>query len=316
MNLVINRSSKFVGMGLAILVTVSLGALTFLSAVSHGEIKLASGKGKIILTARKSDVAPATIAGLDESLPVPSDTFFVLVIGNDYRPGVEGKRADSIHLLGINPKEKKASMINFPRDTNVAIPGHGTNKINAANAFGGSELTAKTLEQLTGVSISYTLETDFAGFTVLIDSLGGLDVNVEKAMKDSNSGSNFSPGVTHMNGATALSYSRDRHSFPIGDLQRSQNQGHLLIAALTEMQTKKNSTTSKFEAAYAITKNVQLKNLSLSDVYYLMELASDLKPADVSNITVPWAGSEKLAPKANDLFNDFKDNGIINTYTP
>lgn len=312
----VKKVSKFFSLSLAVLITLSLGAIGFMSAVSHGEIKLASGKGKIILTARKIDTSPATIAGSDESLPVPSDVFFVLVIGNDFRPGVEGKRADSIHLLGINPKEKKASMINFPRDTNVAIPGHGRNKINAANAYGGSELTAQTLEQLTGVIISYTLETDFAGFTTLIDSLGGIDVNVEKAMHDSNSGSNFSPGVTHMNGASALSYSRDRHSFAIGDLQRSQNQGHLLIAALSQLETKKGSATAKFEAAYAITKNVQLKNLSLSDVYFLMELASDLKPSEVSNITVPWQGSEKLAPKATDLFNDLKDNAVINTYIP
>ena len=47
-----------------------------------------------------------------------------------------------------------------------------------------------------------------------------------------------------------------------------------------------------------------------------MELASDLKPSEVSNITVPWQGSEKLAPKATDLFNDFKDNAVINTYIP
>lgn len=308
--------SKIIGTCIAVIITLSLITLGFMSAITHGQISLASGKTKIIITSRKSITPPANSPGLDESLPIPSDVFFVLVIGNDYRPGVEGKRADSIHLLGINPKEKKASMINFPRDTNVAIPGHGNNKINAANAYGGSELTAKTLEQLTGVSISYILETDFAGFTTLIDTLGGIDVNVEKSMHDSNSGSDFEPGTIHMNGATALSYSRDRHSFPIGDLQRSQNQGHLLLAALSQMETNQSSTTSKFEAAYAITKNVQLKNLSLSDVFYLMELASDLNPSEVSNITVPWQGSEKLAPKAKDLFNDFKDNGIIDSYVP
>ena len=300
---------------LVCLITLALLGIGLMSAVTHGQINLASGDGKLIITSRNSQNVKSSLSG-EIVLPVRSDVFFILVIGNDYRPGVEGKRADSIHLIGINPTEKSASIINFPRDTNVAIPGYGNNKINAANAFGGSELTAATLEQLTGVAISYTLETDFAGFTSLIDALGGLTVTVDQAMQDSNSGSDFSPGDIQMGGASALAYSRDRHSFVIGDLQRSENQGQLLIFALREMQNVKNKSTNKFEAAYAISQHVQMKNLALADVFYMMELASEIKLENISNITVPWAGSEKLAPRASDLFNDFKDNGVINTYAP
>ncbi|MBP9115916.1 MAG: LCP family protein [Acidimicrobiia bacterium] len=307
-------ASLFSGLIICI-VTLSLLSIGFLSAVTTGQINLASPKGKLIITARHLQ-SNRNLAKNSIVLPVRSDVFYLLVIGNDYRPGVEGKRADSLHLLGINPGEKKVSMINFPRDTNVAIPGHGTNKINAANAFGGSELTAQTIEQLTGVSISYTLEADFAGFTSLIDSLGGLEVTVDKEMHDKNSGTDFSPGTIRMGGASALAFSRDRHSFSNGDLQRSQNQGQLLIYALREMQNVKNSTPNKFESAFAITQHIQLKNLSLSDIFFMMELATEINIDNISNITVPWQGSNTLAPRASDLFNDFKDNAIIDTYVP
>ena len=295
-----------------VLITISLLAISVLSATTHGQINLASSN-KIVITARNVNLNKNSIQN-NSVLPVNSDVFFVLVIGNDYRPGVDGKRADAIHLIGVNPTANKVSMLDFPRDTNVNIPGHGKNKINAANAFGGSELTAQTIEQLTGVKISYTLETDFAGFIGLINSLGGLEVTVDRPMHDKGSGSNFDPGTIHMDGGAALAFSRDRHSFTTGDLERSRNQGQLLIYALREMQNVKNKTQNKFEAAYLISKNIQLTNLSLSDVFYMMELASDIKIEEISNITVPWQGSNTLAPIANDLFNDFKDNAIIDTY--
>lgn len=247
--------------------------------------------------------------------PTPSDAFFVLVIGNDFRPGVGGKRADAIHLIGINPKDKKASIINFPRDTTVSIPGNGRNKINAANAYGGSALTAQTVEQLVGVKISYILEVDFAGFKGLVNDLGGLDVKVTQSMHDHNSGSNFEPGLVRMNGDQALAFSRDRHSFSTGDLMRTQNQATLLIAALKEMSVKEKTVTSRFESAAFIAKNVSLTNLTVRDLYLLMEVANDIDPANVVSITVPWSGSNTLAPTATNLFNDFKDNAIIDTYS-
>ena len=82
------------------------------------------------------------------------------------------------------------------------------------------------------------------------------------------------------------------------------------------MQNVKNSTPNKFESAFAITQHIQLKNLSLSDIFFMMELATEINIDNISNITVPWQGSNTLAPRASDLFNDFKDNAIIDTYVP
>lgn len=296
-------------------VTISLGLILTLSAFTFGSVKVPRNDSALKITKRTPSSSAQKYGKINGTfLPTPSNVFFVLAIGNDYRPGVEGARADAIHLIGINPTDKKVTVINFPRDTTVAIPGHGNNKINAANAYGGSALTAQTLEQLTGVSISYILEANFAAFTGLVDDLGGIDVTVEKSMHDSNSGSNFEPGVVHMNGAQALSFSRDRHTFAIGDLQRSENQGAVLIAALAEMKKSKTTVASRFTSAAFMAKHLNLTNLSLRDLYFLMEQAEKIDPANITNVVVPWSKSNTLAPKANDLFADFKDNASLDTY--
>lgn len=298
-----------------VIFTLAISMVLLLSAFSYGLVNIPNENPAVVITARQASFkSRQDLRAQDSYLPTPSDTFFVLVIGNDERPGVEGARADGIHLLGINPDLMKVTQLNFPRDTNVSIPGHGKNKINAANAYGGSELTTQTIEQLTGVSISYVLEANFAAFTGLVNDLGGIDVNVEKSMNDSASGTNFSPGTVHMNGTQALAFSRDRHSFSSGDLQRSQNQGSLIIASLAEMKKSKKSVSSRFESAALISKHLKLTNLTLRDLYFLMELASKIEPSSITNIVVPWAGSNTLAPKATDLFADFKDNAILDTY--
>ncbi len=294
---------------------ISFGLVLVLSAtaLTNGAISLSHDKPAIIITARTASAHPS-LRHHSTSVPTGTSPFYVLVIGNDERPGVEGARADALHLIGINPEQKKVTIINFPRDTTVAIPGHGRNKINAANAYGGSALTAQTLEELTGVKISYILEANFAAFTGLVDDLGGVDVNVEKPMHDRYSGTDFNPGLIHMSGIQALNFSRDRHSFSNGDLQRSQNQATVLIAALAEMKKSKPSVSSRFESAALIAKHLKLTNLTLRDLYFLMEQASMIDPANIRSLLVPWAGSNALAPQATDLFNDFKDNAVLDTY--
>ena len=78
---------------------------------------------------------------------------FVLALGSDARPGevIGRQRSDSIHIIGLNPAKQRASILGFPRDSFVNIPGHGSNKINSAMAAGGPPLAIKTIEALTGI---------------------------------------------------------------------------------------------------------------------------------------------------------------------
>ena len=112
---------------------------------------------------------------LDGSKPI-----YVLVIGSDARPdqAIDSQRADSLHILSINPAEHKASIVGIPRDSYVEIPGHGTNKINTSLFYGGPELVVQTVEQLTGLKFDYWAMTGFASFEQMVHDIDGLVVDV------------------------------------------------------------------------------------------------------------------------------------------
>ncbi len=163
---------------------------------------------------------------------------FVLVLGSDARPGEEitGQRADSIHLVAINPVKGKATIVGFPRDSFVSIPDTGTDKINAAMVYGGPELVVKTVESLTGITIDYWALTWFEGFEAMINDVGGLTMNVPFDVFDSFAHAELTAGVQTLSGRQALSFARARHALPSGDFGRSENQGRLMIAALAQFR--------------------------------------------------------------------------------
>ncbi|MEX2421197.1 MAG: LCP family protein, partial [Actinomycetota bacterium] len=162
------------------------------------------------------------------------DPAFILVIGSDARPGasVTHTRADSIHIVGVNPRLGRASVVGIPRDSWVQIPGAGTDKINAALVRGGPELLVDTVEQLAGLQIDGYVVTGFEGFTAIVDAVGGLDIQIPYAIDDALARADFEPGPDHLDGPEALSLSRARHDVPAGDFGRSLNQGRVMIAAL------------------------------------------------------------------------------------
>jgi len=138
----------------------------------------------------------------------------ILLLGVDKRPG-EPARSDSISLMRINPRTHTVSQLSIPRDMRVAIPGHGTSKINAAFAWGGPPLAVQTVREFTGVPINHVMSVSMGGFPRLIDSVGGIDVNVPQTITSWYTGNRtvtFHKGVNHMDGARALVYSRIRKS--------------------------------------------------------------------------------------------------------
>ena len=92
-----------------------------------------------------------------------NDPIFILILGSDSRPGtaLEDGLCDSIHILGINPKTRRATLVGIPRDSYVPIASGGTNKINVALSQGGPEGMVATVENLTGITFDYYLLTGF-----------------------------------------------------------------------------------------------------------------------------------------------------------
>lgn len=164
----------------------------------------------------------------------------ILFLGSDKRPG-ENSRADTILLMRVNGQTKTISQLSIPRDTLVDIPGYGEDKINSAYVWGGPALTIETVEGLTGLPIHHYVELDFSGFPSIVDSLGGVDINVPTAIDSQYPQGlewtqvHFDPGPQHMSGEEALVYVRVRYSDD--DFQRMGRQQQFMEA----LQKKVNS---------------------------------------------------------------------------
>ena len=102
-----------------------------------------------------------------------SHIMHVMIMGVDSR-GDDVGRSDTLFVVMFDSSNKSASLLSVPRDTRVRIDGHGWDKINHAYAYGGRELTQKTVEELLGIKINNYVMVDFKGFTGLVDAIGGL----------------------------------------------------------------------------------------------------------------------------------------------
>ena len=171
----------------------------------------------------------------------------ILLLGVDSREGeTEPPRSDTMIVVRIDPVAKRIDMLAIPRDLLVEIPGFYATKINAAYPFGevnsdtiaggGPTLAAQTVELNFGIRIDYYAEIDIAGLEKVIDTLGGVTLDVSGIIKDDQYPTAdygytrvyFEPGLQWMDGATAVRYARTRHDD--GDFMRNRRQMQVLLA--------------------------------------------------------------------------------------
>lgn len=256
-----------------------------------------------------------TRTGGSDATPVPGAPVYLLVVGSDARRGETVARGDAIHVIGVDPASGRATMLDIPRDTGAAIPGHGTDKINAAMSLGGPELLAQTVGNLVGVRIPYVVTTDFDGFMGMVDGLGGVEVNVTQRNVDRYSGANFEVGLHRMNGTQALAFNRNRHGFPTGDLKRSENQGYFILETLRQLAGQRPGPSATLGLLANLGRHARLVDLGWADAYRLGRLGLSLDPANVRNVLIPVGSGvgSRLAvqPSARDLFADFADDAVL-----
>jgi LCP family protein required for cell wall assembly len=144
---------------------------------------------------------------------------------------------------------RKATVIGIPRDSYVAIPGHGMNKINAAYAFGyhdghqnkstAARLAVETVQNLTGLAIDHFVQVDLIGFYRISKVIGKVHVNLCAPAKEANSGIDLPKGVSQIDGKQALAFVRQRYGFPngLGDIDRIHRQQYFLSAAFRKISS-------------------------------------------------------------------------------
>jgi LCP family protein required for cell wall assembly len=300
-----SRLRRAVLAGTALVCALVLGCTGLFAAWLAG-VRMPIASGATYLRVEK--ISPLTAA--NRIAGAPSAPFFILLVGNDFRPGVTGSRGDALHLLGVNPKLKQASMLNIPRDT--CWQG---DKINAANTR-GARASADAVSGLIGVPVSYVVQVNFDGFTNLVDGVGGVDVSVKTQMHDEFSGAFFSPGAYHMTGDQALRFARDRHDFPNSDITRTANQGTLILDAMRMLGKNMQSASGEFRLLALLGRHAQLDGIGIKDLYRLGRLAFSLNPDQIKSITIPITNGTclGLGGGAASLFADFADDGVVESH--
>lgn len=273
----------------------------------------------LVLVLAGAGVAFAFISGIDRNLQdgldddllasltasdSPSEPFYMLLIGVDKSEERENSneyggayRTDSMILTRVDPKNTKITMVSIYRDTMVELPGHGKQKINAAYAFGGPSLAVKTVSKLAGVPIHHYAEIDFNGFEDVVNSLGGVEVDVPMAINDPLAGEPLEAGPQTLNGSQALVLCRSRHAYDAygdGDLMRAANQRMVISAILKKIMssdvatmtntvnTLANYITTDFSVSSILGFANTFKDINVEeDIYSAMEPTTPLYEDDI-----------------------------------
>jgi LCP family protein required for cell wall assembly len=185
-------------------------------------------------------------------VPVPGRPAVAIVIGYDKRLGKERNnppRSDTLMLVRVDPDNETISMLSFPRDLVVDIPGcrqQGAfqGRINEAFTACGPRGTLETVKQLTGISVNYMVTVDFRGFTQIVNKVGGVYMDVDRRYFNDNEG--LGPGQTyatidlhagyqHLNGKQALDFVRYRHTD--SDIYRNARQQEFMKAFKQQVES-------------------------------------------------------------------------------
>ena len=191
------------------------------------------------------------LVGMDSRTDAQGNPLSPDLLAQLHAGGDDGEsNTDTMILVHIPNGGSRATAISIPRDSYVDIAGgHGTHKINSAFAWGknavlpslrqqgvsgsqlevqsnqeGAKTAIRTVQDLTGVTIDHYAQINLAGFYDITQAIGGMQVCLNNAVDDSFSGANFPAGEQTVSGAAALSFVRQRHGLPDGDLDRIKRQ--------------------------------------------------------------------------------------------
>lgn len=207
------------------------------AVLALGQPDLGSLPNANLQVQRVTPVPPNVVAG---------ERVNILVLGIDRRPTEKCPcRTDAMMLASLDPKTSTAGLVTIPRDLYVPIPGVGDNRINEAMFYGalyrypggGPALAKQTVEYNLGRRVHFYALLDFGGFRKIIDTVGGIDIDVPNAIDDAEYPTedfrtmriHFNKGLQHMDGERALEYVRTRHQD--ADFGRSRRQIQVMLAA-------------------------------------------------------------------------------------
>jgi len=218
-----------------------------------------------MLTLTPTEIPDGNIPPQAAPILQPAGEVTILLMGSDQRPHAPDFRTDTF-LLVVLKTDGSVSLVSFPRDLWVYLPGQSMQRINTAQEYGGFELVKSTLQYNFGFTPQSYVLTNFSGFQSIVDSLGGIDVQVGQTLSDARAGypggDTINPGLVHMDGETALWYVRSRQTTSDLDrLRRAQE----VIFAIGKTLLSQNGLT-RIPQLYSAFRGAIVTDLTLKDV--------------------------------------------------
>lgn len=253
------------------------------------------------------------------------DAFNMLLIGVDSRENDYSGRSDAMILVSINKETKRIVLTSILRDTYVSIPGHGSNRLNAAYAYGGEELLAETIKANFGIEVDRFVIVNFYVVMDLVDAVGGVDIELSQDVIDvmnnhyiremnrllgDPEGTDIIPSSVagtevHLNGKQALAYARVRY---VGtDFARTDRQREVIMQCLEKI--KDMSLVELNSLAEDFLPKIRT-NLTEMDCAHLLLTALNLSSYRFDEMRIPIEGSwsSAMINGMSVLTVDFKRN--------
>ena len=259
------------------------------------------------------DYPPPSIYPISTTIPFPvgmlsqpENQINILLLGSDIRPNTTSFRTDTIILLTIDKNSGKTNLTSFPRDLYVYIPGWTMQRINTAMAYGGYDTLGMTMAYNFGVYPDHFVMVNFSNFVEIINSLGGIEVEVGQDFSDQRTGFDWyqvKKGTVQMDGETALWYIRSRYtSSDIDRLRRAQEVIQAIGYRLLSFDVLKRAPQ-----LYRIYKDSVTTDIGLGDISTLLPAAKILVNTQeinryaigygpVYDWTEPYSGAMLLLP--------------------
>lgn len=225
----------------------------------------------------------------EEAVSISKDPVSILLMGvEDYTTGGKGGRSDTLMVATFNPNDKRLKLLSIPRDTYVTIPGReGKDKINHSFAFGGKELTIETVEDFLDIPIDYYATVNFEGFKAIVDTLGGITVDVPFDFKQNSDDRvaeklEFYEGEMELDGRYALAYARMRLEDPRNDIGRNERQRQV-VEAIIEKVMSISTITKVDDLARDLGDNIET-NMKITEGIGFLKTYSDFRTSNIDQL--------------------------------
>ena len=238
----------------------------------------------VLLLAANLALAAGDLRGIVRPHYDDDKLLIVLVLGSDAglpRSGDPARgRADAIHLIAVDTRRLRATIVDIPRDSYIS-----GDKVNAHMTFGGPERMVEVISSYSGLKIDHYVLTSFRGLRGMVEGLGGVDVTLERSVIDSASRANVPAGTTRLRGKPALSFTRARKTVPGGDFGRTHNQGLLIRAAHKQIRKRQSDLGTLTHLVGLLGQNT-ITDIPGTDLFQMAQLAVAIKPKDIKQISL------------------------------